>query len=66
MSKKLQKVVAVQDEDCHWYIIPAYLEKEFYQDNLNEDMIDSGDFDDKYGGYRTGGDLNLIQLWASV
>lgn len=23
-------------------------------------------FDDKWGKYRTGGDLNLVQLWAEL
>jgi len=29
-------------------------------------MIDSGQFDDKWGKYRTGGDLNLVQLYAVI
>jgi hypothetical protein len=29
-------------------------------------MTDSGEFDRKWGQYMTGGDLNLIQLWAEI
>lgn len=58
-----QKVKAVQDDSCHWYVIPSELEEEFNQDSEDEDLVDSGDFDEKYGEYRTGGDLNLVQLY---
>jgi len=66
MNSKLKKVLAVQDESCHWYVIPLELRDDFYKDEFNEDMIDSGEFDNKWGQYRTGGDLNLIQLWAEI
>jgi len=62
----LQKVKAVQDESGHWYVLPNDLLNSFYKDGEDEDFIDSGGFDDKYGEYRTGGDLNLIQLFAEV
>lgn len=60
----MKKVKAIQDDSCHWYIIPNELKDEFYKDLDNEDMIDSGKFDTKYGHYRTGGDLNLVQLYV--
>jgi hypothetical protein len=60
------KVRAIKDESGHWYVIPNELYNEFIKDEQNEDMIDSGEFDDKYGKYRTFGDLNLIQLYAEV
>jgi hypothetical protein len=63
LGENFKKVKAITDDDGHWYIIPNELDSEFYKDLQNEDMIDSGDFDDKYGQYRTGGDLNLIQLY---
>ena len=66
MSTTLQQAAAVQDNDGHWYVIPAYLERDFYKDLEDENMIDRGDFDDKYGSYMTGGDLNLVQLWAEL
>lgn len=62
----VQKVYATRDESGHWYIIPIELKEEFFKDETNEEMIDSGDFDDKWGKYRTGGDLNLKQLYAQI
>jgi len=60
------KVKAVQDDSGHWFVIPNELAKDFYKDLEDEDMCDSGEFDDKYGAYRTGGDLNLTQLYAEI
>lgn len=62
----MQKVRAIQDESGHWYVIPNHLVNDFYKDEKNESMIDSGKFDDKWGKYRTGGNLNLIQLYAEI
>lgn len=62
----MKAVKATQDESGHWYVIPNELYDEFIQDEQNEDMIDNGWFDDKWGKYRTGGDLNLIQLYAEI
>lgn len=59
-----QKVKAVQDDSCHWYIIPAELEEDFNKD-LDENDEDLA-FDEKYGEYRTGGDLNLVQLYIKI
>jgi hypothetical protein len=64
--ENLQKVNAVQDESSHWYIIPNDLVDEFFEDNENEDLIDSGEFDRKWEQYMTGGDLNLVQLYADL
>lgn len=66
MKSKLKKVLAIQDDCCDWFVIPIELRDEFYKDNYNESMTDCGEFDDKWGKYRTGGDLNLIQLWAEI
>lgn len=66
MNTTLQKVKAIQDESSHWYVIPEELLPSFRIDEQDEDMIDSGRFDDKWGKYRTGGDLNLVQLWAEI
>jgi hypothetical protein len=66
MSETLQKVKAVRDESGHWYVIPENLLPFFLIDEEDESMIDSGQFDDKWGKYRTGGDLNLVQLWAEL
>lgn len=62
----LRRVVAVQDESSHWYVIPVEMESEFHEDNENVDLVDSGDFDDKWGKYSTGGCLNLKELWANI
>lgn len=62
----IQEIKAVQDSDCHWYIIHNSMYAEFLIDNANEDMADSGEFDNKYGKYRTGGDLNNNQLYAEI
>lgn len=67
---KLQKVHVTQDESGHWYVIPVDLKEEFL-DRLNVLMeendpdLEQG-FDEKFGKYRTGGDLNLVQLYAEV
>lgn len=66
MDKNLKRVAVVQDDSGHWYVIPYELYNDFYDDNENEDMVDSGEFDKKYGNYMTGGNLNLIQLYAEI
>ena len=58
-----KKVKAVRDDSGHWFILPNELKDAFYEDLNNEDFVDSGGFDDRYGKYRTGGDLNLVQLY---
>ena len=62
------KVKAVQDDSGHWYIIPNELCDEFINimDDIehyenNEKYV--REFEDKFSHYRTGGDLNLKQLW---
>lgn len=64
--EKIQKVKAVQDESCHWYVTPEKLLPFFHIDEEDFSMIDSGQFDNKWGKYRTGGDLNLVQLYAVI
>lgn len=66
MNNNLKPVKAVQDESGHWYVVPVDLYSEFSKDELDEELVDSGEFDNKWGQYRTGGDLNLIQLYAEV
>jgi hypothetical protein len=62
----IQKVKAVEDESGHWHVLPNDLLDDFWKDGKDEDFVDSGGFDDKYGKYRTGGCLNLIQLYADL
>ena len=66
MSAKLEPVKAVKDESGHWYIIPVMLYSDFRKDESNEDFVDSGKFGEKYGKFMTGGDLNLVQLYAEI
>lgn len=65
-EKKLQKVRVMSDDDGHNFVLPLDLAVDFYTDSENEDFIDSGGFDNKYGKYSTGGDLNNIQLYAEI
>jgi hypothetical protein len=60
----MEKVKAIKDESGHWYVLPIYLVDDFYKDEQDENFVDSGKFDNKYGKYMTGGDLNLIQLYV--
>lgn len=62
--KGLEPARAVQDDSGHWYVIPDKLADDFSRDLQDEEMCDSGEFDEKYSGYLTGGDLNLVQLYA--
>ena len=62
----LKKVKAIKDESGHWYVVPNEFIDDFLKDEMNKDMIDSGKFDDKWGIYMTGGDLNLVQLYADI
>ena len=55
--------VTAMENDGDWFIIPSHLYKEFYEDSWNEELIESGGFDDKWWKYKTGGDLNLVQLY---
>jgi hypothetical protein len=58
----LQKVIACQDDSCHWYVIPAEM-LDTFRDRLRED---DEEFDAIFAEYRTGGDLNNVQLWAEI
>lgn len=80
----LKKVVAVQDNDGHWYVIPHELSDEFrslleesqepmYTGDEDEDdalwleyeaSIDA--FEERFNKYLTGGDLNLVELYANI
>ena len=64
--KKLEEVQVLIDNSNHWYIIPNDLVDEFLEDNKNEDLIYNDEFDRKWKQYMTGGDLNLVQLYADL
>lgn len=57
-------VKVMSDEDGHWYIIPNDKAKQFLKDLSGPRKIADEDFDEIYGKYRTGGDINLVQLYA--
>lgn len=64
----MEKIVPVKamELDGDWFVIPNVLEQEFQEDTNNEELIESGGFDDKWWKYKTGGDLNLVQLYILV
>ena len=64
-KEELTKVNAVEDNAGHWYVIPETLVDQFY-DDITTDMVENGEFDTKYSEYRTGGDLNLANLWSDM
>ena len=53
-----------QDDAGHWYALPANLYEGFINDSDDEELIDSGEFDEKYGKYMLGGDISLIKLYV--
>lgn len=64
----LKKVIVAKDNDGHWYVIPLELKGEFFTLlELSETNYHAEDnFIDKFGHYMTGGDLNLVQLYAEI
>lgn len=63
----LQKVVAIQDNDFHWYVIPSHMQESFRAlESLCDKIDDYEVFEITFGGYRTGGDLNNTQLYAEI
>jgi hypothetical protein len=63
-NSEMIRVYPVKDESGHWYVIPYELNNNFWNDLENEDIVDNGEFDRKWGKYRTGGDLNLIPFYT--
>lgn len=57
------KAVEVQGD---WYVVPLDEFEDFLFDSKDDELLESGDFDNIWGKYQTGGDLNLIQLWAEM
>jgi hypothetical protein len=67
----IQKVRAVQDESSHWYVIPESLNSKFREltefDNDEDTNFEyEKEFNEIFRKYRTGGDLNNIQLYADI
>lgn len=64
---KLKEVKAVQDGDCHWFVIPADRIEEFHRLLYDGELKDDySEFEDQFGQYATGGDLNNIKLYADI
>lgn len=61
----MKEVLAITDNDGHWYVIPKYLKDEFYELLKDPKSIYDGRWD-KFEKYMTGGDLNNIQLYAKI
>ena len=50
-----------QDQDCHWYMIPADLKSKWLEmtvNDLHDDKID--EFEHTFAQYRTGGGISHI------
>lgn len=61
-------VVVTQDNEGHWYVIPAEMENDFSRllDDSGTDEDAEQMFIETFSSYLTGGDLNLIQLYMKV
>ena len=64
--RNMIQVEAVQDESGHWYVIPHERVSEFYTDSEDYDFCEFGEFDAKWGKYRTGGALGIVKLYADI
>lgn len=62
----MKKVYAVQDNDGHWYVIPFQLKEDFFMELEKGEDDERDNFELNYSHFRTGGDLNLIQLYAEI
>jgi hypothetical protein len=64
---KMKPVAAIQDETGDWFVIPKELVGRFMDLEETSSAVDKWDlFESEFGEYRTGGDLNLIQLYAEI
>lgn len=57
---KIYEVVPIQDNDGHWYVIPASMRKEF--DHLLD--TDENKFIDTFEKYMTGGGLSNFKFYT--
>lgn len=62
-----EAMYCTQDETGDWYVIPKSLQDSFtaYLDtgDMQDDFDLQDEFEEKFGKYRTGGDLNNVQLY---
>jgi hypothetical protein len=74
LKKELTAVVAVQDEDGDWFVIPTDQQEDFRRlaGRINasfgpeDDARFEEEFETKFRKYATGGDLNNVQLYAEI
>jgi hypothetical protein len=64
VSQNLIRVIPIQDEASHWYVIPYDRREEFNSDNEDYEMSASREFDKKWGKYRVGGCLSQAILYG--
>jgi hypothetical protein len=65
-AAEFKEVKICSDDDGHQYILPAELHEQFCLDLDDEDLTESGEFDTKYGQYRTGGCLSNFRLYCKI
>lgn len=63
---QIKEVSIVSDDDGHDYVLPKELEKQFNKDLQDEELIDSGEFDEKYQSFATGGCISNVKLWTFI
>jgi len=68
MEKELKRVYITQDNDGHNYVIPYELRADFIVTMANYETSDDAQehFDAVFSQYATGGDINLIELYARI
>lgn len=69
-SEEYIRVVAKTDDASHWYLIPAEFEP-LFDELMNKYLSDEDEgvaeqFENMFGEYRTGGDLNLVKLYIKL
>lgn len=62
----MKRVYAVQDDSSHWYVIPFELKDLFFAELENGEQDEWDHFEELFSQYRTGGDLNNIELYAII
>ena len=70
----VQPVKVLRDNDSHWYVIPTVKYERWIElvhmvskastEEQEQRVYDK--FEEEFGKYRTGGDLNNIQLFAQI
>lgn len=67
---ELKKVKVLSDSDGHWYVVPEEEVGEFrnFLNSLEHDYNEQLEinFIHKFSKYLTGGDINLVQLYAEM